>query len=116
MPKKIQLEIMHHTGKKFYKIDGKYYVPGNRSITKKKGIATFVEVDLKEYEKTIDELAEKVSKRTNVKKLLKQALYDLDVDQINNIGKEMAKEKPKVRQHEGCFYISVGKEKIWLRE
>lgn len=116
MPKKIQLEITKHTGKKYWKIDGKYYVPGKTSAGKKKGIMVWVEVNPKEYEQIIDELAEKVSKKTNTKKLIKQALYDLDINAIKNIAKEMKKEKPKVRHHEGCFYLSVGKEKIWLRE
>lgn len=118
MEKKMNIQLIStkYIGKKFMKINGKYYYPIASRSTRKQDILSFKEVDLKDYEKTIDYLAEKISKKTNVKKLLKQGLYELNLEDIEIIKKEMNKEKPLVRNNDGCFFLTIGKTRLQLRD
>jgi hypothetical protein len=113
---KVEYITTKYIGKKFIKINGKYYSPVKGRKTKEGGAMSFKEIDIKEYEKTIDDLAEKVSKKTNVKKLIKQGLYELTIGEIDIIKKEMAKDKPLVRNSDGCFFLTIGKARLQLRE
>ncbi len=113
---KVEMVPTKYINKRFIKINGKYYSPVTNKIVKDKQILSFKEIDLKEYEKTIDELAEKISKKTNVKKLLKQGLYELNIKDLEIIKKEMKKETPLVRNNDGCFFLTIGKARLQLRD
>ncbi len=113
---KVEYVTTKYIGKKFIKVNGKYYSPIKDRSTKEGNVVSFEEVDIKEYEKTIDDLAEKVSKKTNVKKLIKQGLYELHLGEIKIIKKEMAKDKPLIRNNDGCFFLTIGKARLQLRD
>lgn len=116
MGKLLKLIGNPHTNKKFIKMNGKTYILQKTKTKGKIEELTFKEMDIKEYEKILDDVAEKVSKKTNVKDLIKQALYDMPIESVKLIEKEMKKEKPVVRHNQGCFFLSVGGEQIRLRD
>jgi len=87
----------------------------------RKGVEiTYEEIDLKEYDKRIDDLAKKIAKQpeVNLLSILKDALYDLPLDWLSQvekrIHKELEKPKPKIatktdKTYRGtCVKLSVG--------
>ena len=58
---------------------------------------TYEEIDLEEYDKRVDLLAKKVAKMPGVDLLavLKDALYDLSLDNLSEVEKKMDKELKK---------------------
>ena len=71
---------------------------------------TYVEIDLEEYDKRVDELAKKIAKMPGVDLLaiLKDALYDLSLDYLKNVegkaGKELEKPAPKIATKTATTY------------
>lgn len=107
----------HDKGKHIIVVDGEKYILEKSTEKRSEEILHFTKLtDEEEYERTLDKLAEKISKKTNVKKMIKQALYQLPMDDFKKVRQEMEKEKPKVRNNEGCFFLSVGKVQVPLRE
>ncbi len=113
---KVEIVKTKHIGKKFIKINGQYYASSKPRETKNKDIIMFEKVDPQKYEKSIDIIAGKISEKTNVKDIIKQALYEMDVGQIAEIANELDKPKPKIKQGDGCVFVQVGKQIIMLRE
>lgn len=113
---KVELVVKKHIGKKFIKINGEYYASSKSRETKKNDVLTFEKVDPQKYEKSIDIIASKISEKTNIKDIIKQGLYDLNVSQIAEIVIELDKPKPKIKQGDGCVFVKVGKQIIMLRE
>lgn len=118
MVKKLKLKLIGnpHSNKKFITMDGKTYILQKSKPKGKIEELIFTEMDVEEYENILDEVAEKVSKKTNVKELIKQALYDMPIESVKLIEKEMKKKTPRVRHNQGCFFLSIGKEQIRLRD
>lgn len=113
---KVEMVVTKHIGKKFIKINGEYYASSKNRETKKKDVLMFEKVDPIKYEKSIDIIAGKISEKTNVKDIIKQALYEMNVSQIAEIANELDKPKPKIKQGDGCVFVKVGKQVIMLRE
>lgn len=118
----IKIKGKRHKNLKYIEVDGETYVQdldmekNSRSINKSETTILFKKVNIKEYEQTIESLAEKISKKTNVKEILKQALYDIPWKDIMKIKQELAKETPFIRNNRGCVSITVGKTKIPIRD
>lgn len=122
-PETVQLRAKVHRNLKFLEIDGETYVRDSDKLIKKgktrneREIALiFRKYDAKKYEKIVDSLAEKISKKTNVKEIIKQALFSVPLQDIIEIGEELKKKKPSIRNNKGCFSMSVGKVKIPIRD
>lgn len=85
---------------------------------------TFQEIDLADYDKRVHELATKLAQMPNVDLLvmLKDALYDLPLDYLGEMGKKFAEEieKPKPvvvtktdRTYRGtCVSLNIGGKKM----
>ena len=81
---------------------------------------TYVEIDLEEYDKRVDELAKNLAKMPGVDLLaiLKDALYDLQLDYLKSIetkvNKELEKPEPEIKtqvstNYRGtCVNLNVG--------
>ena len=114
-------------GEKFRMTDGSPYNSmlkrGSRLYKAKKHIGhevVYVEIDLEEYDKRINELAQKIAKSPgiNLLDLLKDALYDLPLDYVKSIedkvNKELEKPEPVIktttaRTYRGtCVNLNVG--------
>lgn len=71
---------------------------------------TYVEIDLDEYDRRVNELAKSIAKMPGVDLLavLKDALYDLNLDYLKNVEgkviKELAKPKPVVETKVSTTY------------
>ncbi len=117
----ILIKGKRHKNLKYIEIDGETYVQdidmekNKRSVNEAETTIVFRKVNVKEYEKTVDSLAEKISTKTNVKEIIKQALYDIAWQDIMKVKKELEKEKPYFRNNRGCVSISVGKTIIPIR-
>ena len=111
-----------HRNLKYIVVNGETYVQDNSMKTKNSRSTdaettfTFKKVNLKDYEKTIDDLSEKISKKTKVKEIIRQALLDLPFTEIMAIRKEMSKKKPRVRNNKGCVTLTVGNTTIPIRD
>ena len=122
VPETIQLKAKVHRNLKFLEIDGETYVKDVGKVknagqkNKAEVMIVFRKYDAKKYEKLVDGLAEKISKKTNVKEIIRQALFSVPLQDIIKIGEEMKKRKPKIRNNKGCFSMSVGKVKIPIRD
>ena len=107
----------HGKGRKIIEIDGEKFVYDKATEKDLDDILHFKKLEeSKDYEKTVEEVAQKISKRTDVKKLIKQALHELPYEDYLKIKEEMEKEKPKIRNNEGCFSLSIGKQRLHLRD
>lgn len=118
----IQLKIKPHRSRKLLNIDGIDYALDKqcernaKSKNKAEVTIKLVKCDVKDYDKTINELAEKISKKTNVKEIISQALYDIPYGDVLEIKKELGKDKPHIRNNKGCFSMTVGKINIPIRD
>ena len=71
---------------------------------------TYVEINLEEYDKRVDALARSLAKMPGVDllSLLKDALYDLQLDYLKNVeskvNKELEKEKPQIQTKVSTTY------------
>jgi len=71
---------------------------------------TYVEIDLEEYDKRVDELAKNLAKMPGVDLLaiLKDALYDLNLDYLKNVeskvNKELSKPEPEIKTQVSTTY------------
>ena len=71
---------------------------------------TYIEIDLEEYDNRVASLAKKIAKMPNVDMLamLKDALYDLPLDYLNNVEnkvlKELKKSEPKIETKVNTTY------------
>ena len=71
---------------------------------------TYVEVDLEEYDKRVDDLAQKLAKKPGIDLLAihKDARYDLQLDYIKNVetkvGKELEKPVPEIKTKVSTTY------------
>jgi len=107
----------HGKGKTKIMVNDKAYILDDSAFNPKKTILKFSELmDAEEYEELIDELAKKISSSVNVVKLVKQGLYEVPQKELKAIKKEMEKDKPRIRNNEGCFFLSVGKTHVGLRD
>jgi hypothetical protein len=118
---KVEIKKRPHLNKKHIEVDGKTYLltgskTHGRGVNKETDTLVFEEYDIKKYDSLIDELSSKISKKANVKEIIKQALYELPIKEIKKIGREMEKEKPKMRHEKGCAVIRIGKVPIMMRE
>lgn len=120
MPKKkiVELELERHGGEKYTYINGEPYVLDKGKVNKKKGVVTckLVPVKKAEHKKIVERLAKQLSKKVNVEEMMRQALFDSPFSDIVEMDKEMQKKKPKVRNNKGCFFLTVGKAKVHLRD
>ena len=120
--KLVVLKFNTHRNKKFIEVDGKTYVMDKVKtqnvgrVKKEETVLTFKKFDIKEYESIINEAAEKIAKKTDVKEIIKQALYELPAEIIEKISNEMKKVKPKIRNRKGCAYLTIGKNKLYIRD
>ncbi len=121
-PKKVELKTTIHRNLKFLNIDGETYfmdvgkIKNARSKNKAQSTIVFRKYDVKKYEQLIDDLANKISKKTDVKEIITQGLFSIPLRGILLIEKEMKKEKPKIRNNKGCFSVSVGGVEIPIRD
>ncbi len=102
-----------HKNLKYIEVDGKTFLADGNKETDK--IITFREFDIGNYKKLVEQAAEKISKKTNIKEIIKQALMDLPVSELLEVKKELEKPKPRIRNNSGCVSISVGKTNIPIR-
>jgi len=71
---------------------------------------TYVEINLEEYDKQVDELAKTIAKQPGIDllALLKDALYDLPLDYLKSIEtkikKELEKPKPEIKTKTSTTY------------
>jgi len=71
---------------------------------------TYVEIDLEEYDKRVDELAKNIAKQPGIDllALLRDALYDLPLDYLKNVeskvNKELEKPKPEIKTKVATTY------------
>ncbi len=71
---------------------------------------TYAEINLEEYDERVVSLAKKIAKMPNVDMLsmLKDALYDLPLDYLNNVEKKVLKElkkpEPKIKTKVSTTY------------
>ena len=71
---------------------------------------TYVEIDLEEYDKRVDELAKTLAKQPGIDLLaiLRDALYDLPLDYLKSIEskvkKELEKSKPEIKTKVATTY------------
>jgi len=120
--KEIKIKAKIHKNLKYIEIDGKTYVKDSaklknkRSKQKETAEITFKQFNIKEYEKLVDNAAEKISKKANVKEIIRQALFDLPVHELLEVKEELEKAKPKIRNNVGCVSMNVGKVNIPIRE
>lgn len=114
-----------HTSKRYFKIGDDVFIQannydkeGSEHANKKYGIDAmkFVRVNLKEHESRIEKLIEKLKGSVDVDELLRQTLYDISLDSIEGIEKELAKKEPRVKAEKGCVALRIGKNQLVLRE
>jgi hypothetical protein len=71
---------------------------------------TYVEIDLEEYDKRVDELAKSIAKQPGIDllALIKDALYDLPLDYLKTIEskvkKELEKPEPEIKTKTATTY------------
>ena len=67
-------------------VDGEKYMLDRSTEQKLEETLHFTKlIDEEEYESTLDRLAEKISKKTNVMKMIKQALYQLPMEDFKKV-------------------------------
>lgn len=111
--KKIKLKGDNH----IVEIDGKLYV-----LEKKRTLRgthseeiTLKLIKKEEYEKDIKETAEKLSKSLNAEELLEDVLRTTPYEGVRKI-KRLLEKNVKVESKEGCFYLQIGKEQLFIRD
>ncbi len=120
-PETVQIKGYDHINKKYIIIDGEEYVfdkSQSKGKTKRGQFAllTFRKCKIKDYDSAIESLARKLSDKVDTIELLKQSLRDIPFESVMEMAKEMNKPKPKVRKNLGCMYLTIGKEKLFLRD
>ena len=68
--------------------------------------------DETQYNKICEEIAEAVRATVDPKEAVKQALYQLEWNQVMSIHKSLYKKKKKAHARKGCYEIVVGKNVI----
>lgn len=116
LEKNKDVKIKYIRGRKFISINGELYIQSGGNNTRDNHIKeiNFKPLgSIKNYKKDIDYLVDELSKRVSIKDVLRQKLYDMDVESINKLIRELDKgAKPKRRY--GCLSLKVGKESIDL--
>jgi len=122
MKQTIFLEGNTHTGERWIRIGKRTFVfnIGDREKTDSKTSGafrmSFQEIDREKYEQRITFLAKKIKEHTDVENLIKQALREIPLASIKRMETEFEKKKPIIRTRQHCFYVGIGKEKLWLRD
>lgn len=93
-------------------IEGKKYIVKN--IIHKKGDDTLelLPYDKGEYDKVVGEIVEAVKKTVDPEEAVKQALANLEYDEILEIHNALYKKKQKPKSRKGCYEITVGRHSI----
>lgn len=121
MPK-LKLKQLEHRARKYIELDGHDYVidkketKNPRSRNKAEVVLTCRKVKSKEYEETVNEMAEQLSKKVNTKEVVIQALYEIPYTILMKMKKELSKPKPRIRNRKGCAMLSIGGENLYLRD
>ena len=98
---------------KIFIIDGKKYI--HKRISHYKGTDKFelIPFNEKEYDKVVDEIANTVKKAVNPVEAVKQALGNLEYEEVLAIRKKL-RQKTKFKATQGCYEITIGKYSIPL--
>ena len=102
----------------FLEIDGKLYQPIYRKDRKTDEFLRFKLVkQQKESLKQIEKIAKKLAPKLNAQEVIRNALLDMPIGNINRIHKALfeQKKKPVIKQHHGCYDMEIGKEVIPIR-
>jgi len=88
-------------------VDGKWFKP-EYSDTKHKWV--FVEVDKPKLDEKINKIIEKLKPAINPEQILRDALFDMDLIELQKLYENLfeAKRKAKPKERPGCVEIKVG--------
>ena len=96
-----------------FRIGKKLYVLKEEKIEKGHvSKLVFEETTDKKYQKGLDDLVDKILKKSDLdmKTVLKQALLEVSTDDLKMIKAKLLKEKPKTKK--GCLYLNIGGKEI----
>jgi len=104
-------------GKMLLKIGDKSYMPNGLSMNLEMpnhvSKIKFIEVKPEDYDKHIDELAEKIVKNVNTKDVIKSVLISLPMSELKKLEKNM-KTTRKPKQVRGCYGLKYGKYELCI--
>jgi uncharacterized protein YfkK (UPF0435 family) len=93
----------------YLEIDGKLY-----KVTSSKGKEKFEDMEFEPAKENIDKLvsiiAKRLSKSISPEEILKNAMYDMEEEDIRKIYDKITKQKtkPKIKKNYGCLQLNVG--------
>jgi CHAT domain-containing protein len=116
---KLILETNPHTDKTMFKIGKKYYAVAevkqlNRGYQRDDVQAVLKEISKEKYDALLNEVAKKLEKHVDIKKLLLHKLRHVPLKNINEMNKTLDKRKPKIQTKDGCVYLKIGRNDLEL--
>lgn len=96
---------------KFARIGKKKFIVAKTTDYKGVLSADLIPYDEGEYDKIVNEIVERIQNTVDAKTILKQALTNLDWNDVKRIQSAL-RHKGKVRMRRGCLEIAVGNQII----
>lgn len=118
MSKRLSMKVEINPEENYHQIDGKFYKISKQTVKKKSDHLSrviLVEVDKDEYDKRVESIVDSLAPVLDVRKVLKNILRDLPLNEIVKIERRLAK-KVKIREKMGCLGLIIGNYELPISE
>ena len=115
MNKKHDVKFLHGQGT-LIEIDGITYKPGKKAYHQKDGVkhikhTEFVPVDLKERDKLLSELGEKLANKVPPKRVVEEMFKDMDIKDLKKLKTKLDSGEVTAKTTNGCLGITFKNKK-----
>lgn len=124
MSNEVRIRKAFHSSKKFIVIGKDTYVQcgdmdelkGGHKDKEGEFDLIFKKVNLKDYENRVKDIATRIKDSVDTQELVEQALFELPLESIDILEKQLNKPKVKIKPEKGCVILKVGNFPLMLRE
>lgn len=79
------------------------------------GAMVFERIDKKKFDAIVEKLTERLAPSVDKKEILKEALGELPMKNLERISNLLEKKKVKPRKKYGCLELGIGQERVCIR-